>query len=372
MAKTKKVAVLPGDGIGLEIVEEGVKVLKQAGEQFGYHFEVEHALIGGGAIDRLGTPFPEATNQLCRESDAVLLGAVGGPKWDQNPPELRPEKALFDLRQGLGLYANLRPASLFPGLEGSSTLRSEVLKDVDLLVVRELTGGIYFGDKWTEEKEGGATATDTLVYHEYEIERILRRAFELARGRRRKVTSVDKANVLESSRLWRKVAKRVAKDYPDVELEHMLVDNCAMQIIRRPKDFDVIVTENMFGDILSDEAAILTGSIGLLPSASLGEGSRGLYEPVHGSAPDIAGQGVANPAATILSVAMMFRHSFHDEEAARAIEQSVRQVLAEGARTADLATSDELALSTDQFGDWVVEVLKQHNPDPSVPIDMMV
>ncbi|GGA52634.1 3-isopropylmalate dehydrogenase [Kroppenstedtia guangzhouensis] len=372
MEKERKIAVLPGDGVGPEVVEEGVKVLKQAGEQFGYRFHLNFGWIGGCAIDRLKQPLPQETLRMCLDADAILLGAVGGPRWDRNPPELRPEKALLSLRKKLELFANLRPAKRFPGLENTSSLRAEVLEGVDLLVVRELTGGIYFGKKFTEETPEGMEATDTLVYREDEVERILRRAFELARGRRNQVTSVDKANVLESSRLWRRVAERVAGEYPDVELEHMLVDNCAMQMIRRPASFDVIVTENMFGDILSDEAAILTGSIGMLPSASLGQGNRGLYEPVHGSAPDIAGEGVANPTAVILSVAMMFRHSFCDEEAARAIEFSVIQVLNSGARTMDVTAVGDLALSTDQFGDRVVEELKKHSREPKVPLEAMM
>ncbi|MFC4075716.1 3-isopropylmalate dehydrogenase [Salinithrix halophila] len=371
MPKQKRIAVLPGDGIGPEIVEEGAKVAKAAGEQFGYTLQFDFGLVGGGAIERLKQPLPQETLTLCRESDAVLLGAVGGPRWDRNPPELRPEKALLGLRKQLDLFANLRPATLFPGLAKSSALKPEVLDGVDLLVVRELTSGIYFGKQFTEQTERGAKATDTLVYEEHEIERIVRRAFEIAKGRRKKLTSVDKANILESSRLWRKVVDRVAEEYPDVQVEHMLVDNCAMQIIRRPTDFDVIVTENMFGDILSDEAAILTGSIGMLPSASLGGGDRGLYEPVHGSAPDIAGQGVANPIATILSVAMMFRHSFQDDEAAKAIEGAVTDVFASGARTMDVVSAGELALSTEELGDKVVEALKRYHRDPKVPVEAM-
>lgn len=371
---TKNIAVLPGDGIGPEIVEEGVKVLRAVAETFGYRFKFRFGMVGGGAIDRVGNPLPPETLALCRDSDAVLLGAVGGPRWDDNPPELRPEKALLRLRKELGLFANLRPAMLFKGMEQSSTLRPEVLEGVDLIVVRELTGGIYFGEKSRRRTEEGERATDTLVYHEWEIERIVRRAFDIARGRRKRVTSVDKANVLESSRLWRSVVNRVAEDYPDVELEHMLVDNCAMQVVRKPAHFDVIVTENMFGDILSDETAILTGSIGMLPSASLGDGSFGLYEPVHGSAPDIAGQGVANPAATILSVAMMLRHSFGYEEAARAVEQAVRSVFAAGYRTADLAQSGDLAIGTEEFGDRVVEAIRRHIPSSSttVPLEILL
>ncbi|SDW94641.1 3-isopropylmalate dehydrogenase [Marininema mesophilum] len=372
MAAPKRIAFLPGDGIGPEITDEGAKVMKATGERFGYTFQIDFGWIGGSAIDRLKNPLPEETLTLCKQADAVLLGAVGGPSWDRNPPELRPEKALLGLRKELDLFANLRPTTLFPGLEESSTLKAEVLQGVDFLVVRELTGGIYFGEKFTEETPAGERATDTLVYTEVEVERIVRRAFEIAQVRRGKVTSVDKANVLESSRLWRKVAERVAKEYPDVELDHLLVDNCAMQMIRRPADFDVIVTENMFGDILSDEAAILTGSIGLLPSASLGEGHRGLYEPVHGSAPDIAGQGVANPIATILSVALMFRYSFHDDAAAKAIEGAVNDVIASGARTMDMASTESLALSTEEVGDKVVEALKKYQPDPTIPVEAMM
>lgn len=366
MGNEKHVAVLPGDGIGPEITDEGVKVIKVVGDRFGYSFHFTSSLVGGCAIDRLQQPLPEETLTQCRQADTVLLGAVGGPRWDRNPAHLRPENALLGLRKELGLYANLRPAILYPGLEGSSSLKPEVLKGVDLLVVRELTGGLYFGDKSTEQTDTGLKATDTLVYHEHEVERIVQRAFQLARGRKKHVTSVDKANVLESSRLWRSVVERVANQYPDVKVEHMLVDNCAMQMVRRPADFDVIVTENLFGDILSDEAAILTGSIGMLPSASLGEGSFGLYEPVHGSAPDIAGQGVANPVATILSVAMMFRHSFGNEEAAGIIEGAVKEVLAAGARTADVAASGEPALSTAEMGDRIVEAIQRHQDDPTV------
>ncbi|MGA9174901.1 MAG: 3-isopropylmalate dehydrogenase [Thermoactinomyces sp.] len=358
MSEAKKIAVLPGDGIGPEITHEAVKVLHQVEKEFGYSFSIQYGMVGGGAIDRVGIPLPPETMELCQKSDAVLLGAVGGPEWDQYPPELRPEQALLRLRKGLGLYSNLRPVTLFEGLEHSSTLRPEVIAGVDLVVVRELTGGIYFGDKERTATAEGEVATDLLIYHEFEIERIVRLAFEIARGRKKRVTSVDKANVLESSRLWRQVVNRVAKEYPDVQVEHMLVDNCAMQIIRRPATFDVIVTENMFGDILSDEAAILTGSIGMLPSASLGEGAVGLYEPVHGSAPDIAGHGVANPAAAILSAALMLRHSFGYEDAAAAIEKAVRSVLGKGVRTPDLAGKNQLAVSTEEFGDLVVEELR--------------
>jgi 3-isopropylmalate dehydrogenase len=358
----KKVAVLPGDGIGPEIVEEAVKVLHQVERMYGCAFEFQYSLVGGTAIDRVGIPLPDETLQLCKESDAVLLGAVGGPQWDRYPAELRPEKALLRLRKELGLFSNLRPVMAFEGLNTNSSLRFDVVKDVDLIVVRELTGGIYFGEKTRSQTLKGEVATDLLVYHEYEIERIVRQAFEIARKRRKKVTSVDKANVLESSRLWREVTEKVAEEYPDVTLEHILVDNCAMQLILRPSSFDVLVTENMFGDILSDESAILSGSIGLLPSASLGEDSFGLYEPVHGSAPDIAGQGVANPAATILSAALMLKFSFGLHQAAEAVEQAVRTVLSNGYRTPDLAKPDTMAVDTEEFGDLVVEELKRCAP----------
>lgn len=353
----KKIAMLPGDGIGPEILEEAEKVLRRIEEKFGYDFELTYASIGGGAIDDFQTPLPEATLEVCRQSDAVLLGAVGGPKWDNNPADLRPEKGLLGLRKGLGLFSNIRPAKIFNVLKEASTLKPEVLEGVDLIVVRELTGGIYFGEKFRRQTENGEEATDTLVYNEKEIERIVRQAFEIARTRRKKLASVDKANVLESSRLWREVVNRIAPDYPDVELEHILVDNCAMQLLRRPASFDVIVTENMFGDILSDEAAMLTGSIGLLSSASLGEGSFGLYEPVHGSAPDIAGQGVANPIATILSVALMLRLSFGYHEAADAIERAVLSVLDAGYRTGDIAANRSEAVGTQEMGRRIAEAI---------------
>ncbi len=333
----KKIAVLPGDGIGPEIVSQAVRVLDRIAERYGVSFETAHALVGGAAYDATGHPLPPETLEVCKRSDAVLFGAVGGPKWDNLPPALRPEAgALLPLRKELGLYANLRPALLFPALAEASPLKPQVLGEgLDILVVRELTGGIYFGQP-KERRDEGRTAVDTCLYTEAEVERIAHVAFRAARQRRNKVTSVDKANVLETSRLWREVVTRVAQQYPDVELQHMLVDNAAMQLIRNPRQFDVILTENMFGDILSDEAAMLTGSLGMLPSASLGEGTFGLYEPVHGSAPDIAGQGVANPLATILSVAMMLRHSFGMDEAASDIEKAVDAALREGYRTPDI------------------------------------
>jgi 3-isopropylmalate dehydrogenase len=358
MADTKKIAVIAGDGIGPEVVAEAIKVMKRTEELYGLSFEFEHGLFGGIAIDEKGTPLPQETLDMCKAADAVLLGAVGGPKWDNNPKELRPETGLLGIRKALGLFSNIRPAKIFDCLKEASTLKPEVLEGTDLIVVRELTGGIYFGEKYRREGASGEEAVDTCVYNVQEIERIVRQAFEIARTRRKKLASVDKANVLETSRLWREVVNRVAPDYPDVELEHILVDNCAMQLLRRPASFDVIVTENMFGDILSDEAAMLTGSIGMLSSASLGEGAFGLYEPVHGSAPDIAGQGVANPIATILSVALMYRLTFGYHEAAQSIEDAVASVLDAGHRTADIATDRSKAVGTQQMGDLIVAAMK--------------
>ncbi|AWB43926.1 3-isopropylmalate dehydrogenase [Paenibacillus sp. CAA11] len=359
MSEVKKIAVIAGDGIGPEVVAEAEKVLKKTEELFGYQFETEHALFGGIAIDQKGTPLPEETLDVCQRADAVLLGAVGGPKWDSNPKELRPETGLLGIRKALGLFSNLRPAVVFDCLKDASTLKPEVLEGTDLMVVRELTGGIYFGEKYRRDTDQGQEAVDTCAYNVNEVERIVRQAFEIAQKRRKKLASVDKANVLETSRLWREVVNRVAPEYPDVELEHVLVDNCAMQLLRRPSSFDVIVTENMFGDILSDEAAMLTGSIGMLASASLGEGSFGLYEPVHGSAPDIAGQNKANPIATILSVALMFRLTFGYAEAADAIEAAVAEVLNAGHRTGDIATDPARALSTTEMGDLIVAAMKK-------------
>jgi 3-isopropylmalate dehydrogenase len=358
MADTKKIAVIAGDGIGPEVVAEAIKVMKRTEELYGLSFEFEHGLFGGIAIDEKGTPLPQETLDMCKAADAVLLGAVGGPKWDNNPKELRPETGLLGIRKALGLFSNIRPAKIFDCLKEASTLKPEVLEGTDLIVVRELTGGIYFGEKYRREGANGEEAVDTCVYNVQEIERIVRQAFEIARTRRKKLASVDKANVLETSRLWREVVNRIAPEYPDVELEHVLVDNCAMQLLRRPASFDVIVTENMFGDILSDEAAMLTGSIGMLSSASLGEGAFGLYEPVHGSAPDIAGQGVANPIATILSVALMYRLTFGYHEAAQSIEDAVASVLDAGHRTADIATDRSKAVGTQQMGDLIVAAMK--------------
>ncbi|WP_027717589.1 3-isopropylmalate dehydrogenase [Desulfovirgula thermocuniculi] len=354
-----RVAVLPGDGIGPEVIAQATRVLAAAGRRFGHEFQLREGLIGGIAYDATGHPLPQATLDLCRSSDAVLLGAVGGPKWDKLPVHLRPEAgALLPLRKALDVYANLRPAVVFPALADASTLKREVVEGLDILVVRELTGGLYFGEKRREEIPGGQRAVDTMVYTTEEIRRVARRAFELARTRKKKLTSVDKANVLESSRLWREVVTELAKDYPDVELNHMLVDNCAMQLVRNPKQFDVILTENLFGDILSDQAAQLVGSLGMLPSASLGDGV-GLYEPVHGSAPDIAGRQLANPIAAILSVALMLRYSFGLEEAALAVERAVAAVLEEGYRTADIMEPGRKQVGTTEMGRLIAEKVEK-------------
>lgn len=354
---TYRIAVLPGDGIGVEIMPEAIKVLQRIGDLYNCKFEFCEALIGGAAIDAQGKALPEETLKLCQQSDAILLGAVGGPKWDSLPAKERPEAAsLLALRKGLELFANIRPVTVFPSLVGSSTLKPEVVSGVDLVVFRELTGGLYFGEKRRRAINEGEEAIDTLVYTTPEIERIVRLAFEAAQKRRKKLTSVDKANVLESSRLWRETVTRLAADYPEVELEHQYVDNCAMQLIRNPKQFDVIVTENMFGDILTDEAAMLTGSIGMLASASLG-GKVAMYEPAHGSAPDIAGQKKANPLATILSAAMMLRYSFNLEKAAQAIEMAVIAVLDEGYRTPDLMEPGMKAVNTEEMGNLITQRL---------------
>ncbi|MBD1381170.1 3-isopropylmalate dehydrogenase [Metabacillus arenae] len=354
----KKIALLPGDGIGKEVMEGAVDLLKSIAEHYHHEFDFEYGLIGGGAIDQTGDPLPDETLEICKASDAVLLGAVGGPKWDENPAELRPEKGLLKLRKELDLYANLRPVQAYESIADQSPLKAEILEGVDLLIVRELTGGLYFGKPSERSHHNGEeSAVDTLFYNRNEIERIIETAFKLARERRKKVTSVDKANVLESSRMWREVAEEVASKYPDVELQHMLVDNAAMQLIRSPKQFDVIVTENMFGDILSDEASMLTGSLGMLPSASLSESSLHLYEPVHGSAPDIAGLNKANPVAMMLSVAMMLRHSFSLEEEANAIELAVKHVFESGKRTADLADKNHESLTTKAMVEEVKEAM---------------
>ncbi len=361
-----RIAVLSGDGIGPEIVAEGVAVLKAAATKFGFEVVCTEALVGGIAYDKTGHPLPSETLALCKASDAALLGAVGGPKWDAvQPASLRPEVgALLPLRKELGLFANLRPATLFPALAGVSSLRADIVADgLDLLVVRELTGGIYFGQPKGRSADGNS-ATDTCIYTRAEIERIAHVGFKAAMKRGKKLCSVDKANVLDTSRLWREVVIEVAKSYPEVELSHMLVDNCAMQLVRNPKQFDTIVTENMFGDILSDEASMLTGSLGMLPSASLGStktagglGIFGLYEPIHGSAPDIAGKGIANPLATILSVALLLRHSLAQEAAALAIEAAVASVLNAGFRTGDIAERGVTPLGSRAMGEKVLEAI---------------
>ncbi|MDT3698982.1 MAG: 3-isopropylmalate dehydrogenase [Thermincola sp.] len=350
-----KIAVLPGDGIGVEIVPEAVKVLKVIGQKYGHSFEFTEGKIGGSAIDAVGVPLPEETLKLCHSSDAVLLGAIGGPKWDTLPVHLRPEAgALLPLRKALGLYANLRPATLYDALLDASTLKREVIEGTDIMVIRELTGGLYFGEKKREKTAAGQVAVDTLVYSTEEIERIARLGFEIAMKRKKVLHSIDKANVLESSRLWRETVTALAAEYPEVELIHMYVDNCAMQLVRWPKQFDVIVTENMFGDILTDQASMLTGSIGMLPSASLG-GKVGLFEPSHGSAPDIAGQQKANPLATILSAAMMLRYAFDLNDEAKVIEDAVVKVLDLGYRTPDIMEDGGKPVNTAEMGDRVVE-----------------
>lgn len=351
-----KIALIRGDGIGPEVVGEAVKVMETVGTKFGHQFDFVDVLMGGCAIDQLGKSYPEGTADKCKECDAVLLGAVGGPKWGHSTdPDKRPETALLSIRKDLALYANLRPAALRPALADACPLRKETAeKGIDLMMVRELTGGIYFGKKARYQTDDrGEEASDLMVYSEMEIERIGRRAFELAQLRNKKIASVDKANVLESSRLWRQVMHRLKEEYPDVAYEDVLVDNAAMQLVRDPAQYDVIVTENMFGDILSDEASMLTGSIGLLPSASIGDTAPGLYEPIHGSAPDIAGQDKANPIATILSVAMMFRYSFKLAEEAAAIENAVDAVLNEGWRTADIAEPGVTPIGTKQMGQLI-------------------
>ncbi len=352
------IALIKGDGIGPEIVESAVAVLEKVGEKFGHVFHFTAYPAGGEAIDKFGIPLPEETVKGCLESDSVLLGAVGGPKWDGLSGDVRPEKALLGLRAALELFTNLRPAKIYPALKDACVLRADIVnKGIDLVIVRELTGGIYFGERGRREGKYGPEAYDTEAYSVYEIERIARVAFETARKRRRHVTSIDKANVLETSRLWRETVHRVAEEYPDVTLADMLVDNAAMQLVRDPSKFDVIVTSNMFGDILSDEASQITGSIGLLASASLGSGTRGLYEPIHGSAPDIAGQNRANPIATVLSAAMMLRYSFGLTREADAIEGAVGAVLEEGLRTADILVGEGKALTCTEMTGEIIKRL---------------
>ncbi|HEU65350.1 MAG TPA: 3-isopropylmalate dehydrogenase [Chloroflexi bacterium] len=357
------VMVLPGDGVGPEVIAEALKVLQTVGEKFGHSFHLHDGLIGGVAIDTLGIALSNETLEMCKRCDAVLLGAVGGSKWDDPQAKIHPEDGLLALRKGLGLFANLRPVKVFPMLVDSTNLKPEVVRGVDLVVVRELTGGLYFGQpKKQWQTSEGRQAVDTMAYSEEEIERILRVGFELARSRRKKLTSVDKANVLQSSRLWRQIAVEVSADYPDVELQHMLVDACSMRLIQRPAELDVLVTENMFGDILTDEASMLAGSMGMLPSASLAGIPRGktfgMYEPIHGSAPSRAGQNLANPTATILSVAMMLRYSFGLETEAWTVENAVLDALEQGYRTYDIMSEGKIKVGTKEMGDLVVRKVK--------------
>ena len=356
---TYRIAVLPGDGIGQEVTPEAVRVLKAVGRSAGVGFEFEEALVGGAAIDAAGQPLPPRTLELCQASHAILFGSVGGPQWDNAPHEQRPERGLLALRKDLDLYANLRPAKCFPMLVDASPLKRSVVEGTDLMVIRELTGGLYFGEPRGVERfaDGGARAINTMAYTSREIERVARVGFDVARKRRRRLASVDKANVLVVSQLWREVVNRVAKEYPDVTLEHVLVDNCAMALVHRPTQFDTLVTENTFGDILSDEAAILAGSMGMLPSASLG-GRVGLYEPVHGTAPDIAGRGIANPIAAILSAAMLLRYSLDLGEHADRVERAVTRTLEAGRRTADIAQPGEKVIGTREMGDAIVRELE--------------
>ena len=360
MSEVKKIYLLPGDGIGPEVVTTASEVMHAAAKNVSCELSVSEGLVGGVAIDATGSPLPEQTIEQAQSADAVLLGGVGGPKWDDLPTHQRPEKGLLGLRQKLGLFANLRPALLFGPLAQASSLKSELVADLDILIIRELTGGIYFGEpRGIEQRDNERVGFNTLVYSEHEIERIARVGFDLAQKRNGRLCSVDKANVLEVSQLWREVVERTAAEYSDVELSHLYVDNAAMQLVRQPKQFDVIVTGNMFGDILSDVAAMLTGSLGMLPSASLSSAGVGLYEPVHGTAPDIAGQGIANPLATILSVAMMFRYSLDQPLAAQAIDDAVADVLSRGYRTADIyAGGEEILVGTEEMGHLVLESLK--------------
>ena len=354
-----KIAVLAGDGIGPEIIAEAIKTIHCLQRDFGFEAELEHAAIGGTGYDQSGQPLPAETLEICEQSDAVLFGAIGGPQYDELPRDLRPEKGLLKLRSSLALFSNLRPAILYPQLAEASSLKAELVAGLDIMIVRELTGGIYFGQpRGIRELENGERqGFNTLVYAEHEIERIAHSAFAIATLRNRRLCSVDKANVLEVSELWREVVNRVASEYPEVEVSHMYVDNASMQLVRAPKQFDVIVTTNLFGDILSDTAAMLTGSIGMLPSASLDKNGKGLYEPVHGSAPDIAGKGLANPLATILSLAMMLRYSLQQPDLADQIETAVGNVLDQGMRTADIAESSS-SVSTSEMGDAVVSALR--------------
>lgn len=357
----KKIVLLPGDGIGPEVIESAKEVLEAVAEEFNHSFSFETHEIGGKAIDLYGTPLPESTVEGCQKADAVLLGAVGGPKWDNNPSHLRPERGLLGIRKALELYANLRPVKGFKKLLHSSPLKEEIVAGSDLLIVRELTGGLYFGTP-SERRDNNNAVVDTLAYTRHEIERIVDKAFQAAQVRRGFLTSVDKANVLESSKMWREIVEEKKAQYPDVTVEHALVDSTAMKLITNPSHFDVIVTENMFGDILSDEASVLTGSLGMLPSASLGVGGMGLYEPAHGSAPDIAGKGIANPMATILSAALLLRYSFQLEEEAALIESTIQNVIDAGYHTADLQVANGKKVGTAEMTKLIVEHIKAQQP----------
>lgn len=353
-----KITVLKGDGIGPEVVDQGIKVLKKISEKYSIDVNFDYSVIGGASIDEYGIPLTDETIDKCKASDAVLLGAVGGPKWETIPKEIRPEAGLLKIRKELNLFANLRPAIMFSELKDASPLKNSLLEQgLDIMIVRELTGGIYFGERHSEIIDGVETAWDIMKYMDYEIERIARVAFEIAKKRDGKLTLVDKANVLDNSRLWRKVVEKMAEEYPDVELKSLYVDNAAMQLVTNPKQFDVIVTGNLFGDIISDEASVLTGSLGMLPSASLGENKFGLYEPIHGSAPDIAGKGIANPIATIMSISMMLKYTFGMNDAAENINTAVKKVLALGYRTADIHEEGKILLSTSEMGDKVIELI---------------
>lgn len=352
----KTIAVLPGDGIGPEVTRAAVKVLQTIAMRYGHTFHLKHAAIGGEAVDNYGNPLPQETLEVCEASDAILLGAVGGSKWDQQPSHLRPEKGLLNIRKHFDLFANIRPVKAIPSLLSSSPLKEEVARDVDMVIVRELTSGLYFGEP---KRRSDKSAVDTLVYTREEIERVVNQAFEIARTRRGKVTSIDKANVLETSKLWREVVEERKQAYPDIEVEHMLVDSAAMKLITNPRTFDVIVTENMFGDILSDEASVITGSLGMLPSASIRSDGFGMYEPVHGSAPDIAGHNKANPSGAILSAAMMLKHSFGLHSEAMAIEEAVLSVLSDGYCTGDLSAGGKRVVSTEAFVTKVIEELER-------------
>ena len=356
----KTITIIKGDGIGPEIVTQAMRVLDVVAQQYGHTFTYQEVAAGGNAIDQYGVPLPEESLAKCLNCDSVLLGAVGGPKWDNVEPARRPEKALLGIRKEMGLYSNLRPAKIFPQLADASPLKPSIVAEgIDFIIVRELIGGIYFGKRRTEELDGQLVANDEMTYSEGEIRRIARVAFNTARKRSGRVISVDKANVLDTSRLWRKVMNEVAEEYPDVTLEHMLVDNCAMQIVKKPSQFDVVVTENMFGDILSDEASMITGSIGMIPSSSLGDGTRGLYEPIHGSAPDIAGQNLANPIGTILAAAMMLKYSFDMDEESAAIEAAVEATLNDGYRTGDCMSEGMIRLGCVEMGDQIIAHLKK-------------